>query len=179
MKRIVLVILCLLLFGTGLFAKERNWGLNFGSGCSIYGAYHSSIEMGAGLFFGINKFLELNFGVIFPIQNIEYDVRGPHDRETEYTTGLGLQFGVYGKYPFSLNRFFVLYPIVGAELDYNYFGAWSAVHVRFGGGLDLFPLTRNMFIRFQGFFGPSFPFDGLGDNIGFGFFFRLGMGWML
>ena len=155
-KRIFLVVLCLMVLTTGAFAMEKTAG--FGG---AFRTFENLTGFGGFGFFGPGRYIELSVG--FSYYSHEYW------DDNLFTAQLGL----YGKFPFVLTDRLVLFPTGGLELEYAFESEELIFWGLLGGGLDFF-LTENMFLRTHALFGLG----RVADFSGFGFSFKVGLGWM-
>ena len=181
MKKFIALALLLFVIATGAFAMDRNFG--FGVGYNMGTAdndYYNDDFYYAGIylfgFFGINRFIELNLGLIekwyYQYDYFDYSMTGM----------TALQLGIYGKYPFSLGSNFVLFPTAGVDFEFDVFDGdlWHEFCIRGGLGMDLF-LSERFFLRGHLLYGFGFPIsDSSWYQIGSssGFQAKLGLGRM-
>ena len=182
-KKIVLALLMATLLAGGVFAQ--NFSLSAGGGISLAPSFSEAKYDGeavdylkrSGLDLGINVFFdatyaEVNVGLLFGSQKWG-------DAENYYTTTLLL--GVVGKYPFSLNNKFILFPFVGIDYSINlsakidggeiedndYFkkADWfNALSILLGVGAD-FSLTNALYLRAEAGYGIVLNTKAQDDNV--------------
>jgi len=190
MKRILFLVLCLLILGTGVFAMDVviGGGGLFGFAFEKY-KYDDGEEnfrydvdaktYGAFAFFGLNRFMEASIAVYAGNNDAVYD-DGSEDSWPSFQVGVSM----FLKYPFVLSDKFVLFPTLGADIQDDGTGGldiWAAGGI----GLDLF-FTERLFLRVQGIYRYGFLFavssklsEGYeGVSPSHGPLFKLGLGWM-
>ena len=183
-KKMVLALLMAALLAGGVFAQ--NFSLSAGGGISFaptfseakhdgknFDAYKKSgFDLGINVFFDAT-YAEVNIGLLFGSQK-----RADDDKIFNTTT---LLLGLVGKYPFSLNNKFVLFPFVGidysinlsarlngAEIEDNdYFkkaDEFNALSILFGVGAD-FRLTYALYLRAEAGYGIVLNTRAQDDNV--------------
>jgi len=193
MKKILLMTLCLLIFGTGVFAVDMVIGAGgqFGFTFEQYEIYdegdfwyrndNNATIFGGFVFFGLNRYMEASIAVYAGMNDAKYKYWDDSEESVEYG---GYQVGIslYFKYPFSLSSRFVFFPTIGVDVQNNYGGL--DLWFRGGVGLDFF-LTEKLFLRGQGIYGYDFLLiykGALNENTKslptHGPLFKLGLGWM-
>jgi len=161
-KKLVLMLLMATLLVGGVLAQ--NFRLSAGGGIALIPSFGETIYDGktqdgsktTGFDFGINAFFdatyaEVNIGLLLGNQKWgEDDVKG-FDTAT-------LLLGVVGKYPFSLNDKFVLFPFLGIDYSINLTAKrdggviedsdywFNALSILLGVGAD-FSLTNALYLR--------------------------------
>ena len=158
MKKIIVILLCLMVLATGAFAMEKTVG-----GGVAWRNFEELTGFGLFGFFGPGRFIELSAGFSTYEYNYGYGYTG------SFQTA---QIGVYGKYPFVISRF-VLFPTAGIELEYEFEHGELIFWLLFGGGLDFY-LTDKMFLRAHLLIGRG----QIDEYSGFGQSIKLGIGWM-
>jgi hypothetical protein len=146
-----------------------NFSNDFGGGVevSIAGTRAAHVKTpyigGGGFVFFDLTFAELSLGFFTANGTIE-----DHDRATGITlrpgfSGLGLDVGLLGKYPFAVSNRLSLFPLFGVTyrtmlsadiggVTNDHPGDFRTVWFRFGGGLD-FSFTNNTFVRLGALYG--------------------------
>ena len=193
MKKIVIIIMCLLTMGSTIFAYDLSVG--FGAAYGIvndHWEFTDSLDFliddfnrnqyGAFAFFG-TRYSEFNFSVRLSMNNWTNS-----EGESGVDSTLMLNVGAYGKIPIPLGSNFVVFPTIGIDFDAveDLMYLWA----KGGIGLDIF-FTERFFLRAQGLYGygiaPFFllekalgKYDGdyMKVTPGHGPFFKLGLGWM-
>ena len=145
---------------------------------------------GAFGFFGLNKFVEFNLGILVKVPG-DFTVTQDGESYTWSASEMGLdsvgslQLGAYGKYPFPISDRFVFFPTAGIDLELSFSEDWwHDLWIRGGAGLDVF-FSERLFLRSHLIYGVSIPMGGksdLGDwrlQVGHGLLIKVGMGWML
>ena len=198
MKKIVILIFCLLALGASVFAYDMSVGFGgtFGIVKDRWEApdeykndpehdFDSDIDFtrmqfGGFGFFG-TRYTEFSFTVRVSRNNLVYTDRAYSnpDREIDDTT-IMLSVGAYGKRPFSLGKSFDLFPTIGVDFD----AVDWVIYIWFRGGLglDLF-VTERSFIRGQALYGYGISLLSNDNSYkpitpGHGPLFKLGVGWM-
>ena len=202
MKKIIALALFFILITSGAFAMDKAFGggLLFNHS-KTSGTFNSLVYIGdqwdwkmsrngfgGFLFFGLGRFVELNFGIMY---------KNPNEFSLNSKDGLGsitvkakdyglegtgaLQFGAYFKYPFVLSDRFVLFPTVGMdyELTLSSDDWWDDLWIRFGAGVDFF-LTERVFLRGHFIYGVGVPIgeDYLNLKVTHGLLIKAGIGFM-
>ena len=169
MKKIFALALLMLLIGTEAFAMD--WavggGLLFNYTRAIgkwdyyyYGGSYTDTDIitrqgfGGFAFLGLGRFWELNLGFMYknPSKEIYIDnYYGTTDKDdiSSIDGSVGLQIGVYFKYPFVISDMFVLFPTVGIDYEHTFSKVdwwWDDLWFRGGVGLDIF-FTQRVFLR--------------------------------
>ena len=196
MKKFFALVLFLVVMSTVAFAMDNNFGFGLGANwadtsgtINYYGSHDWSIARYGGygfIFFGISRFIELNLGYIqkFP-QEMQVEGYSVSTNDLDITDAL--QFGIYGKFPIPLGSRFVIFPTLGADLEYtlgllggNAEDWWHEIWLRGGVGMDFF-LGEKLFLRAHFLGGYAIPFGGdedLGLSHSLGAQVKLGLGWM-
>ena len=211
MKKLILLGLCLLVFAGGAFAQNMAFGGGgmFNSSWTIskaadYYYYGDELEFnfsrqgfGAFAFFGLGRYVELNFGFLYKNPSklkVTYSLMGYTDTAEEDVSGyidgtIALQFGAYFKYPFVLSDRIVLFPTAGVDFELTLAdsseGWWDDLWIRGGLGLDFF-VSQNAFIRVHALYGYGIVVgsDTLWDylwmdsSFSHGLLFKVGVGFM-
>jgi hypothetical protein len=192
MKKFIVLVLLLAIVASGAFALDRNWGFGMG----IYSSTtHGTIanqdweiaRLGTPmfLFFGLNRFMELNLGMTFKYPYY-FEVNGREVDAWDLGSTFALQAGLYGKWPIPLGRRFVFFPTVGADFEFSFLDEyegmewWHDLWLRAGAGMDFF-LGQRFFLRSHLLFGVGIPFggeEGIGLSYSTGFKMKFGLGWM-
>ena len=211
MKKFILLGLCLLVFAGGAFAQNlaigggalfnNSWTISKGTDI-IYWGDETEVNLsrqgfGAFAFFGLGKFVELNFGFMYKnpsklkvtVTFMGYTATDEEDVSGFIDGTIALQFGAYFKYPFVLSDRLVLFPTAGVDFELTladaYEGWWDDLWIRGGLGLDVF-VTRNAFIRVHALYGfgivagSDTVWDWLGMDSAFshGLLLKVGVGFM-
>ena len=216
MKKALFLFLCLMVMGTGLFALEKAVGFgllyNYSTTSGDYSINVRGIDytvdwdlsrngFGAFGFFGFSRFLEANLGLLYKNPNkLSYTEKTSVSTASYTVDGvdsvLGLQLGLYGKYPIPLSDTFVFFPTVGVDAEISlgggskdtdstvgsHFKWWNDLWLRGGLGMDIF-MTQTMFIRSHLIYGYGIPVGGDATDVGakstHGLLIKVGLGWML
>lgn len=204
MKKTLVLLVCLLLLGSGVFAldKAAGGGLLIGGtfqGGSVTESYYDSYygsskswtydwtfnrtSFGGFGFFSISQYLELNVAFMYKageatvtVDGVTYT--GNEAGGPEPTSALGL--GAYGKYPIPISDRFVFFPTGGVDFEFNFEEHWwNDLWIRGGIGLDFF-LNDTMFLRGHFIYGAAIPVgeDELKPKIGHGLLVKAGIGFM-
>lgn len=190
MKKGILIVLCLLVFGGGVFAQNMafgggvmfnlawtNWSWEdyyydpyYMGGVWVTDSWTDSLSrqgFGGFVFLGLGKYAELNFGFLYKNPSkLKYTLKDDYGFEDSDTIDvnfidgcLGLQFGIYFKYPFVVSDKLVVFPTAGADfelaLDESW---WNDLWIRGGIGLDIF-VTQNAFVRVHALYGYGIVID--------------------
>jgi len=200
MKKFIALALFLILITSGAFAMDKaiGGGLLFNHS-KTSGTFKNLLYagdkwdwtmsrngFGGFAFFGLGRFIELNFGIMY---------KNPQELSLESSYGSGtrkakdaglegtsaLQFGVYFKYPFVLTDRFVLFPTAGIdyELTLSTDDWWDDLWLRLGAGVDFF-LGERVFLRGHFIYGVGVPIgeDYLNLKITHGLLIKVGIGFM-
>ncbi|MDR1956844.1 MAG: hypothetical protein LBQ30_08330 [Treponema sp.] len=190
MKKIVVLVVCLLVMGTGAFALEKAAGggvlLNytFQGGSESFDGYSfkwtfNRASFGGFAFFGISQYVELNLAFVYKAGDLE--VEGGGYVPIESTSAL--TFGVYGKYPIPMSDRVVLFPTGGLDFELNLEDSWKELWndlwIRAGLGIDFF-LTDTIFLRSHLVYGAVVPLGGtdIHPDVGHGILVKAGIGFM-
>ena len=193
MKRLVVLVLCLVLMGGSLFAMDMVFGggimynhsTTVGQMTNVYdydSRFYYDFDwsltrngFGGFVFFGFNKYIELNLGFLYKNPDemkMTVTALGYTETVTEDFSDLdlestgALQFGAYFKYPIPLSDNFVFFPTVGLDMEITTGSNnawWNDIWLRGGIGLDIF-FSERFFLRGQVLYGYEIPF---GDNADF------------
>ena len=201
MKKAIIVLMCLMVVGTGAFALEMavgggllyNWSTTNGKvdldyifpglGLGKWDWDLSRNGFGVFGFFGFNQYTEINLGFLYKNPGtfkVEGEDLGSDDLESKGA----LQLGLYGKYPIPISDTFVFFPTIGVDLEYTLGDAegwWHDLWLRGGVGLDYF-LNERMFIRGHLIYGAALPFGGedyYDLKLTHGLLIKVGLGVML
>ena len=166
MKKIVLMALCFLVFGSTAFAVDHLvigvgglFGLTFEeyqyipppySGLLITTHEVTEKAFGGYVFFGLTRFMEAGISVFVNNNSVVwkwYDNGEKTERHAPYP-GQQAGVGLYGKYPFTRNRF-DFYPTLGLDLEST--GGSLDLFGGVGGGVDFF-INQKLFLRAQGLY---------------------------
>jgi len=182
MKKITIITLCLLVFGSTVFAYDMSVG--FGA---LYGYVNDTFDTGVrtydfnrqqfgGFAFFGTKYTDFNFSIKYSLNDWERTGQSPNEGSDKL---LVLSVGAYGKFPFPLGNRLVIFPTLGVDAE--------AVEIlmylwfRGGAGLDAF-ITEKVFLRAQALYGYGisvFLPDGYESaKPGHAPLFKLGIGWM-
>ena len=190
MRKVLLMALCFLVFGSTAFALDMVIG-----GGGLFGwakeKYHNNPKddpsyihdvdatvFGGFVFFGLNRYMEASIAVY--AGNNEYvDTPGGPGEALSTQVGVSLFF----KRPFDLGKYFVIFPTLGLDAQNNVGGLdlWLC-----GGlGMDIF-FGERLFLRAQGIYraGALMLYKGSLNEYtetefpAHGPLFKLGLGWM-
>ena len=202
MKKAIILFLCLVVMGTGLFAldKAAGFGLlyNYSTTLGSFTDYDGLNEWkltrnGFGFFgfFGFNQYTELNLGLLYKnpdTVSLTYGGNTYKESASDWLEStLALQLGLYFKWPIPLGSRFVLFPTLGADFEFTLGGSsdeywtwWHDLWLRGGLGMDIF-LTDSMFLRGHLIYGAALPLGGdseVGLDFSHGLLVKFGLGWM-
>ena len=217
MKRIIALGLFLIFFASGAFAMDMavggglmyNYSNSFGVYKeTIYGdTWREALSIsrngfGGFVFFGVGRYLELNFGTMYKSPktlgfSIKYAGEKIYEEKEDITSLDGapaLQFGAYFKVPFVVSDHLVFFPTVGLDYELTlaekYEGWWDDLWIRGGLGFDIF-FTERLFLRSHFIYGfgimigkddSVFYYAGYAtsqdSNYSHGFLMKFGLGFM-
>ena len=211
MKRFFVLMLFLVVMSTAAFALDNNFG--FGAlynNATTYG--HTKDQwwedhyfnsdwfvqrngFGAFIFLGLNRFFELNLGLLY---KDPYNMREEYDDGDEpwegdpenWSSVFAVQAGLYFKFPVTISDKFTIFPTIGVDGELSLYslergtflpeGWWHDIWFRGGVGLDFF-FTDTVFLRTHLIYGVGLPIGGLEDDnltLSHGLLVKLGIGWM-
>ena len=198
MRKILLITLCFLVLGSTAFAldlviggggqlgwAQEQYTYPAGNGYSEQIENVNAIIFGGFVFFGLNRYMEASIAVYAGSNEYANEYYYQGNKYTPEGEVLSTQVGVsiYGKYPFNLGSYFVLFPTLGTDLQNNTGG----LDLWLGGGIgfDIF-LGQKLFLRAQGIYRAgalmlykgSLNKDTETEFPAHGPLFKLGLGWM-
>jgi hypothetical protein len=201
MRKVELMVLCLLVLGSTAFTMDLVIGTGGFYGFCMeeyvyprteynfsYKQTNNAITYGGSIFFGISRFMEGSIYVMtgtnervdkgFNDEIGEYFNDPWDEKDNSYQVGVGL----FVKYPFILTKSLVFFPTAGVDLQNNYGGL--DLWFRGGIGFDIF-LSQRFFLRVQGLYGVGAMMIYRGNNNEYvtaapsiGPLFKAGIGWM-
>ena len=191
MKRNVMLVMCLMVLSSGVFALDKaiGGGILFNA-TSTNGSINAKTidaeltgnfdwtmsRTGFGVFgfFGLNQFIELNLGFLYKNPSeleLSYGGQTQKMKDSGIDSVGALQFGVYGKYPIPISDMLVFFPTGGVDFELTLGGGsdsetgfdwWSDFWIRGGVGLDVF-ISETMFVRSHLIYGAAIPVGGSSD----------------
>jgi hypothetical protein len=197
MKRIVVLVLCLLVLGTSAFAMDKAvgggalFGYTFQGWTGSYAWDDGPVSLdidfnrasfGAFAFFGLSQYVEFNLAFIHKSGDAEITESKYAAAKVDIDPTNALQIGVYGKYPFPVSDKVVVFPTGGLDIEFTLAdedkGWWHDFWIRAGVGLDYF-FTDTVFLRSHAIYGVAIPFGSeVEPDVGHGFLFKVGVGYM-
>lgn len=181
MKKLVIMVVLASVIGTAAFAETPALKLSAGVGGLFGAGFGGGVEAkvkvlgatkytfptsGAGGFAFLDAtFAELAIG--FAGGGLTYKSEGPLGTTENKGSFTALDISLLGKYPFSAGRALRVFPLFGIDYrmilaaqrengdNYDDPGDFSALQVRFGGGLD-YSLNKSLYIRGELLYGIRF-----------------------